>query len=398
MNHLSIVSACIRSAFFARAALIAASATLAGCFYFAPINDGPIAQIEKQTLGIPARGQAVLFTAAGSFDSNGDELTVDWSAQACGIASGQCDATPIGGAVGRPILDSFVVEVPHRRSPTGEPTEGIKITATVTDTHGAFHTTELFVDIANLPPSLELQVQGLMSASGTEVPIGTSVRVVAAGFDPDCDVGGSGCAPLDYMWRYFAPPGSQEDAVSWEPVDEMTYELRPDIEGTWEVEVTATDELGASVSERRAIVVREDQPPCIDVTDPAILDDAGSVPGQRYILDRDQGPRRLAVLSVTDDLDVYPAPSADETPLGSTRFRWLLATPDTGGAFVEVANHTVADYLVDPSAFVPGDVLSVRVEIDDRVGRDIVCGEADPICSISGDGCRQRVTWDLEAR
>jgi hypothetical protein len=117
----------------------------------------------------------------------------------------------------------------------------------------------------------------------------------------------------------------------------------------------------------------------------------------RYIVDG-VAPRRFAVLSVTDDLDFYPA-RADQTGfLGTASMRWYIATPDTGGAFVEVQGHAVADYVVDPSAYAPGDALSLRVEIDDRVGRQIVCDPAQPTCSLEQNECLQRVTWGVEIR
>jgi hypothetical protein len=159
------------------------------------------------------------------------------------------------------------------------------------------------------------------------------------------------------------------------------------------VEVTASDGVGGTVTGSESILVQDDALPCVVATEPEALPDA------RYILDRDALPRRFAVLQVRDDLDVYPSPPASlQPPMGTAGFRWFVATPDTSGALVQIDGHDSADLVVDASAYAPGDRLELRVEIDDRVGRDVICAPDAPTCSLGGDSCRQRVTWEVEVR
>jgi hypothetical protein len=113
------------------------------------------------------------------------------------------------------------------------------------------------------------------------------------------------------------------------------------------------------------------------------------------ILDQAAGPRALAVLTVADDLDPYPAPAGAGDPLlGEARFRWQLGP---AGALADVEGHDLAELVVDPAASWPGDVLEARVEIADRVPRAL-CADDEPSCSLEGNACLQRVTWTLEVR
>ena len=106
--------------------------------------------------------------------------------------------------------------------------------------------------------------------------------------------------------------------------------------------------------------------------------------------------------SVTDDLDSHPPTVGNSYTAGfygAASFHWFIASPDTDGALVPMPGHQLSDYLLDVSAYAPGDQLTLRVEIDDRIGRDIVCAPDAPTCALSNNTeCRQRVTWDLEVR
>ena len=78
------------------------------------------------------------------------------------------------------------------------------------------------------------------------------------------------------------------------------------------------------------------------------------------------------------------------------RFRWFVASPDSGGELQPVAGLDSDGLTVDPLLYLPGDVLRVRVEITDRTA-------AWPLCPASADSCgpascRQRLTWTLEVR
>jgi hypothetical protein len=53
--------------------------------------------------------------------------------------------------------------------------------------------------------------------------------------------------------------------------------------------------------------------------------------------------------------------------------------------------------VVDPASYAPGDLLTLRVDVSDRVARTPTCDAADPVCSTS-DTCFQRLTWEVEIR
>lgn len=356
-----------------------------GCFFTGDINRAPRAEVQVMTTGPHYRGSTVTFSASKSADDDGDPIRVSWSARTCNAQRNICDPV-FDERTELDLVSPFTVTIPAQR-PGGEATGAIVVVAEVIDDRGARQQDQAFVDVLNRAPSLTLQTQGFASPATGGYPIGTAVRVVVAGSDPDGDA-------LTYEWQHFPPSSSVPDNVRWEPIDDLTHELEADVTGLWTVEVTATDALGDATTERVQISMAADAPPCIGATDPPAL------PGARYIVERDAPPRRLAVLSVTDDLDVYPraADSGDDSPLGNARFRWLMATPETGGAFVELAGLREASHLVDTSAHAPGDQLALRVEIDDRVGRELPCSEDRATCALGGDTCLQRVTWSMEVR
>lgn len=367
--------------------LVAALSALCagGCFFVQPINSEPQARIDKLTPGPHHRGDTIELSAAKSSDPNDRRLTADWRAFTCNVERTACDAPAFESMAGAAIDQPFALMVPARRTGVDEVTAVVLVTVTIRDTSGAEHEDRMYLEIFNQDPALDVQVQGFLSPSGSGYPIGTSMRVVAAGSDPDSDA-------LSYAWRLYPAGGSVPENVRWDRIDDTTYELEPDVTGLWRVEVTALDGVGGSIVVTESILVQDDMPPCIASTDPR------AVEGGRYIVDRDSAPRRFAVLSVRDDLDVYPPPLPEQAPMGSALLRWQVATPDTDNALVVVDGHEAADYVVDASAYAPGDRLSIRVEIDDRVGRAIVCGEEQPTCSLGGDACLQRVTWEVEVR
>lgn len=379
-----------------RALLLLAAGLLpgaSGCFFTDDINRVPRADVQVLTPGPHYRDSSVTFSASKSGDDDGDAVQVSWSARTCNAQHNICDPA-LEERNGLDRGEPFTITIPSWR-PGGEATAAVVVVAEVIDSRGARQQDRVFIDVLNRAPALTLQSQGLQAPVSGGYPIGTTVRVVASGSDPDGD-------PLDYEWQYYSPPGSVPGDVGWERIDEVGYALTADVTGLWTVEVTATDVLGEATTERVQIAVAEDAPPCIDATEPS-ADDLLAVPEARYILDRDAPPRRFAVLGVEDDLDLYPPPSGDPadndgSPLGSASFRWLVATPDTGGALTEVAGHLASSYLLDASAYAPGDQVDLRVEIDDRVGRELPCSEDRPTCSLEGNTCLQRVTWRMEMR
>jgi hypothetical protein len=216
--------------------------------------------------------------------------------------------------------------------------------------------------------------------------LGLPMHIVVDAEDGDGD-------NVTLRWELRAPVGggSDPDAVTFEPENDRKYLFTADVPGLWEVRVTAEDGVGGVTQETRQILIEPDQAPCIALTDPI------AVAGGRYVVERSEGARRFSVLSVTDALDVYPL-SADAAPqLGETAFRWRIATPDTGGTLVPISGHSAADYVLDPDALSPGDEVILQIEAHDRVARAL-CPSAEPTCSIDGDSCFQRLTWEVEIR
>ncbi|HTM21383.1 MAG TPA: hypothetical protein VL172_12770 [Kofleriaceae bacterium] len=211
--------------------------------------------------------------------------------------------------------------------------------------------------------------------------VGTPIDVLANASDPDGD-------ELTINWELFAPDGS---TPSWSPSADIAdaYRLVPDVAGVYEVRITADDGTDL-VDETLPIEVDADVPPCLDTLDPA--------PAGIYQVDRDGGIWDAKVGSVIDDLDPWTQTSDEWDFLGETAFAWKVASPDTGGELVPVAGLDGPLYQLDPSIYAPGDSVQIQVEIADRVDRTLPCAADAATCSIAGDSCLQRVTWEVEIR
>jgi hypothetical protein len=244
----------------------------------------------------------------------------------------------------------------------------------VRDAHGAVADDSEFYVVSNRPPTVRLQVQGIASPTGG-FTVGRPLELVADANDEDGD-------ELSYEWSLFPVSGSVPANVEWSEVNETQRHLRPDLPGLWRVSVGVDDGDGGTEAVEEPILIDPDNPPCIATTDPRV------VAGAEYIVERAAGVR-----------DPYPLPPNDNDPdRGEASFRWRVATPQTGGAFVALDGHALSDYTVDPSGYAPGDVISVRVEVDDRLGRTLPCSDTLPACSIDDNGCLQRVTWGVQIR
>jgi len=359
----------------------------AGCLYTGPINDRPRAEIEKLTPGPYHYPRQVLeFTARKSSDrEDGGGISCTWSAFTCTTEGGAESCAPLGESVELPPDGVF-------RPPAIPSHDPVVVQLQVRDRSGAVSRDTMRIEVGNRPPGLQLQVnQGAQAPGTTEsyvvtVPIEISLRDLV---DPDGD-------EVSVTWQLAdRPAGSDPNQVEWGPVgtDSDTYRLVPDAPGVWRIEVTASDgfEQGTTTVTEQ-IPVDEDQAPCIALTAPA-----APAPG-RHVLSREDGPRRFAVLAVTDDLDPYPRPPRDSPYLGAAELSWSLAGPQTGGALVPLAGAGGGDVVIDPAAHAPGDRIELRVEARDRVDRALPCDPSAPTCSIGGDGCLQRVSWEVEIR
>jgi len=363
---------------------VLAALSVGGCLYADTINGEPQARIGKSTPGPHYVGSEVTMTAFESTDPDHDVLSATWVAVQCEDAAGNScppDQSQIIGTKSDSVSTDFTFQV-RDKTP-------VLVTLTVRDDRGATTQDWMYVEVQNRDPEVDLQRQPV----GTEYTLGTSVRVVARGTDPDGD------APLYYAAQAKPPRGSLPDQTRFEKFsetsDEAIWELEPDVSGLWVVEVTVRDGTGADAGEvvkEIPVLFVDDAPPCVTATDPL------AVSGASYVVDTAGGVRRFAVTSVSDDLDSYPAASGPYQ--GEAEFRWFIASPDTSGQFVAVSGNTANDYFVDPSAYAPGDVVKVRVEVIDRIERGpLPCADDIGMCSYTGDAsCLQRVTWEAEIR
>ncbi|HVV87391.1 MAG TPA: hypothetical protein VHE35_30325 [Kofleriaceae bacterium] len=366
-----------------RVALIAMALTLVGgCFYEGELNDRPSAEIVRLTEGMPLRGDTVRFEAV--VVDPGDDYTRHWRADACADtdAGERCKTVTEGSAE---ILDVTVpITVPVAGEAGMAPTARVRVHLDVTDSHGAVArpSQEAVVDVGNRPPTLEVQRTG--RELGGEFPEDAPIFIAARGADPEGDPVTVDCQP-------FPPHGSTSMEWTWvqladPPTGGHEWRLVPDVPGAWTVRCTARDPLTDTQTDTPITVVA-DRPPCLGVTDPAPAPDA------TIVLDH---ARLFSVLSVDDDLDVYPAPAPDDPFLGETGFRWSIR-PAGDAAFTDV-DAGVAAIELDPARYAPGDRLDVRVELDDRRGRAIACDVDQPTCSLTLDTCLQRQTWRVEVR
>lgn len=358
--------------------VVMAFGALTGCFYTEVINERPSAEIRRDGSGEVLRGAEVSFLAVLD-DPDDDSLSISWHAQACNLRS-VC-ASVVSG------VDPFLeFRVPGEVE--GAPTVRVAVYLDVTDTHGAVArpTQMLELPVGNNAPTVLLQRRG-RELDG-QFPPGVPIVITAGVADPDED-------SVTLTWELFPARASESSARGWRrlpdpppsPVAEIVeaYELIPDVDGEWVVRVTATDGIDTAV-ESRTLVVEPDRAPCIGATDPPAATGA-------LLLD---GRRRISVLAVDDDLDVYPFPPPSDLYLGPATFSWSVRA--AGATEFSTVATGVSALEVDPAFHAPGDRIEVRVEIGDRTGRAVDCETEAPTCSERQDECLQRQTWTMEVR
>jgi hypothetical protein len=167
-------------------------------------------------------------------------------------------------------------------------------------------------------------------------------------------------------------------------------QLTPMGTGMWDVQVNATDPQGATAPPADInVTVVADQPPCIAAESPIAPVAPNSYPMTAETL--------FQIPVVTDDLDVYP-PQPSDPIKGVTTFAWSILPPGatTRQPLVGVTGNSVS---LDPATYSPGDIIELRVEINDRKDRAINCADSDPTCAINASepSCIQRLTWQIEA-
>lgn len=366
-------------------AMIALCPLGAGCFYTEPINERPSADIERDSEANPARGDEVKLHAE-VVEPDGDPIEVAWTALACDET--QCDEPldriPPGNSYG------YEFDIPLLTL-AGTPTTHVEITLRVTDALGAetAPTQNLDLPVGNALPVLVTQQQGRTFMG--KYPVNVPMTIVARKSDPD---DGAAAVVIETP-VVFAPDNATLDDAELTLVEEtdteVTYELVASEPGNWEVHLTAHDPFGPEPGEDTATVTvpfADDQSPCLTIGAPAFPPE-----GSAIVLDE---LRHFAVLAVEDDLDVWPAPSANDPYLDAATFRWFLGSPATGGTLTALAGVDGSGVDLDPASYAPGDELTLRVEVSDREDRPL-CDPALDTCA-AVPGCLQRQTWHVEVR
>jgi hypothetical protein len=222
--------------------------------------------------------------------------------------------------------------------------------------------------------------------------VGTPVLMYAIVGDPDDTPSSVGLS-----WNVFPPAGAtytmSDVTVPPDPTDPMHVQygkaLTSSFAGNWDVQVTATDPIGTATMRDLPFTIAGDHPPCLSSWAPIAAPQGQALPISTATL--------FQVLVVGDDLDPYPAVLGDAT-YGTTSFSWSLLPPGatTRQPLTGVSGNSVG---IDPAAYAPGDVLELRVEIEDRTHTAVPCADSAPTCSVIADpNCTQRLTWRVEAQ
>jgi hypothetical protein len=251
-------------------------------------------------------------------------------------------------------------------------------------TDGKSDPAKLYI-VDDAPPTLELR------EDAHSLTVGVPIDLFALYGDLDDPLDN-----LDFTWQVVAPvtqpPIVLDPVITTSDVSHKLAQSRlvPTANGTWDIKATVTVRGDpASATERHLTFdVLPDRPPCLVQSRPILPPPGAALPITE--------PTVFQIAVVDDDLDSYPPLSSD--PLfGTTAFAWSILRP---GASVRQplvgATGNAIDF--DPAAFSPGDRVELRVEIFDRNHTTIPCADGAATCSIAGDGCLQRQTWQLEAR
>jgi hypothetical protein len=369
----SLASIAFRASISASGAAAGAAAVLAagGCFYLEDINHRPAIEIVRVTETAIERG-AMVHLRALVYDPDEQDVRVSWRAQACAETTEACDEVPYAESSERELSVSAPL-----RTAAGLPVQHLRITLAAVDTQGARALPEqrLDLDVVNAVPRLSGP-----QPVGNRIAVGLPLQLRVRRTDTD-DL----AEAVQLTWKVYGPAGTSHPPLRQLPSSDPeidNQELIPDVAGAWLIEVIARDPVGGTAMAQRALVVTGDLPPCLTALSPP-----SATP---LLLDQ---RRRLSVLIVEDDFDPFPA-----LPGGGARFSWSLLAPSRGAARQPLLGASGSFVELDPAAFVPGELVELRVEVADRIARALPCPDGDAQCSIQENACQQRQTWRLEIR
>jgi len=364
--------------------LLLISACLSGCFYTDPINQRPSLNIHQTDPGRAVYRNTTLAFSAIAIDPDGDPVAVTWRAYAC--TGSDCDPAEFDSGADT----TFTVLTPTLRK-TGGVFDTLHIVLDARDSRGATArpSQTLDLNVIDAPPTLALRKE----ARNTYV-VGTDIGLYAKVGDVD-----DGYAALDPLaWVVHGPPTMAtsytlvELPVAQDPADPTHHQFgktfTPAGLGDWDIEVTATDPSRSMTIADLPVSVVADHPPCLAQWDPTATPVAGTTVPMT-------DPTLFQVLVVADDLD--PFPSTPSRLYGTTEFHWSIVPPN--GMRQSLTGVTGSGIALDPDSYTPGDLVELRVEIQDRKHTAVNCPATDLTCSVISDpSCLQRLSWRVEVR
>jgi hypothetical protein len=330
----------------------------------------PVAAIERTS---PVSTDAILplfsklvFSAAKSSDSDpNDALTYQWTI-----------TQPDGSALGdtnchledRPTTCSFTASSPGK----------YHVEVKATDPQGLDNSDSLDVVIAqDQPPTADIERTGPLSTTSPLPLFSTLTFSASQSTDPDMVNGDT----LTFVWKVTQPDGTDLSAATCpSPQTPAICTFTAANPGTYHVQVTATDSSKLSSARSLDVAIAQDQPPCIVGFSPTTLSTIGFA----------NQSMTFQVSNVSDDGDPYTGSG----PTAGT-FIWSYRT-STNGAFMRMRNLYNSNRMdFGSGSFVIGDVVQIRVEYHDRVGRSLSsCDPNADRCELV-PGCAQWVTWTV---
>jgi hypothetical protein len=377
--------------------LIALLGLGAGCFYTDPINQRPSVAIHPMTTGDLYRGQQMVTLDGVADDPDGDVVAFQWRAYACNQdgTTQTCDAAQYDSGVDH----EFITHVPMTLADPDHaslPLNVVHITLEGRDSYGATARPSQIHDfnVTDAAPTLEMRKEP-RNRYVVNIPINVFARIGDADDVLDATTDASkitlspwmaeGPAIADNFTLTQDIPAPADDAVHFQ----LGKSFTPTATGDWTIVLTATDPSLVSKQTPLPIHVDADGPPCLGQWDPT----ATSVPNTTIPI---TDPTLFQVLVVADDLDPYP--SVPNDPIyGTTEFHWSIVPP--GGTRQPLTGVTGSGVALDPDSYTPGDIVELRVEIQDRNHTAVNCPDTDLTCSVISDqSCLQRLTWRVEVR
>jgi len=359
-----------------------------GCFYIDPINQRPSIDIRQTSADEVFRTSTVRLEGVAN-DPEGQLVFRQWRVYSCIDAEdfSTCDSDPFHTE----ILDDTEFVVPETLADLVTPVESLLVILEAKDDYGAIARPrqELIIPVSNHPAVLELSMSSRYMHR-TDYVVNTPIDLFAVVADPDD--GPANILPL--VWTVFSPmtqPAyniAELDVADPTPTTSLQFGKRfiADGPGDWEVQVTAIDPLGAETTKSLKFKVEPDSAPCLAQWAPIAAPTGSAWPLSE--------PTLFQIGVVTDDLDPYPTVPGDAI-LGTSTFAWSIKQPGAGTR--TPLGFTGSGVALDPGNYAPGDIVELRVEIQDRVPRAINCADAQATCSvISDDTCIQRLTWRME--